>query len=67
MSKSKTISSKGGATVSKGAPTRTGRVVWQVTHKDGKRLTVTTSPSSNAAIKDGATIYREALKSLAKR
>jgi hypothetical protein len=67
MSKNKTISSKGDTTVKKGAPTRTGRVVWQVTHKDGKRLTFTTSPSSNAAIKDGAAIYREALKSLAKR
>ena len=54
-------------TVTKSASTSAGRVVWHVTHKDGKRQVLTTSRISNAAIKDAAVIYGEALKRLAKR
>jgi hypothetical protein len=60
-------SGSGAVSVTKTVPTKTGRVVWQVTHKDGKRRTLMTSSSSNVAIKDAVLIYSKALKSLAKR
>ncbi|MBX9947106.1 MAG: DUF2188 domain-containing protein [Reyranella sp.] len=61
-------SSKGaGGIVTKSTRTPTGRVVWRVTDKNGRQLTLTTSRTSNAVIQEGASIYNEALKSLAKR
>jgi len=53
------------ATTSTRAPT--GRIVWRVTDKNGRQLTLTTSRTSNTAIQEGASIYNEALKSLARR
>ena len=47
--------------------TPAGRIVWRVTDKNGRQLTLTTSRTSNTVIKEGASIYNEALKSLAKR
>lgn len=47
--------------------TPAGRIVWRVTDKNGRQLTLTTSRTSNTAIQEGASIYNEALKSLAKR
>ena len=62
------ISRKGGGGVAVSKETRpTGRVVWHVTRPDGKRQTMATSRISEAAIRDAAAIYREALKRLAKR
>ncbi len=65
------------STVQSGKDTRTaittskrtlaGRIVWHVTDKSGRQLRLTTSRTSNTAIQEGASIYDEALKSLAKR
>jgi hypothetical protein len=56
-----------GGIVTGSVRTSSGRDVWRIIEKTGQQLTVTTSRTSNAAIQEGASIYREALKSLAKR
>jgi hypothetical protein len=56
-----------GGVVTGSVRTSSGRDVWRITGKNGQQLTVTTSRTSNAAIQEGASIYSEALKSLAKR
>lgn len=56
-----------GGIVTGSVRTSSGRDVWRITGKNGQQLTVTTSRTSNAAIQEGASIYSEALKSLAKR
>jgi len=56
-----------GGIVTGSVRTASGRDVWHISSKNGQQLKVTTSRTSNAAIQEGASIYHEALKSLAKR
>lgn len=44
-----------------------GRDVWHVKDKDGKSQRLTTTRSSNAAIKEGVSTYKNALRNLAKK
>jgi hypothetical protein len=68
MTKSKNQDARGGpssASVTK--TTSSGRDVWHVKHKDGRSQKLTTTRSSNAAIKEGVSTYRSALRNLAKK
>jgi hypothetical protein len=68
MTKSKSENARSGpngASVTKS--TSSGRDVWHVKDKDGRSHRLTTTRSSNAAIKEGVSTYKDALRNLAKK
>lgn len=56
-----------GTSVTKSGPTSAGNVVWHVKHNDGRIEKLTTTKSSNTAIKEGVSTYKDALRNLAKK
>ena len=68
MTKSKSQDARSGPdSVSVTKTISSGKHVWHVKDKEGRSQRLTTTRSSNAAIKEGVSTYKNALRNLAKK